>query len=182
MKSVILIGTDHKYQLPTPEGRTSKFEGFEDLIRNICSTHNIRAIAEEMSVEALEEDGLEESVASKICNELGYKHQYSDPTNKKRFELGIRQDADIRAEHIIDGSTEAEIEADVAVRGRAASDKIREQYWWTQISELDTWPLLFICGADHFESFASLIRCNDMEVFEAAGDWEPVDAEESKCT
>jgi len=89
--------------------------------------------------------------------------------------LGIRTDEDIRIEGWLKSWTQKQIEAVVAKCGTDASDRIREQHeWLRRIQELDTWNLLFICGANHFASFANLLQRAGIAVIEACQDWEPI--------
>lgn len=173
MPIVVLIGTDHKFQRPGNGPHLKGVAEFRHTLHNLCHQHKIIAIAEEMSLYALQEKGVSESVAQRLCAEQGLPHQFSDPSPEERWKLGIRQDNDIRAEHLSDGWTDEQVKVDVLARGRAVSDLIREQYWWRRIQDLDTWPLLFICGAKHFTSFASLLRCAGVSVVEVCQDWEP---------
>lgn len=171
IRTVVLVGTDHKFQVPSNE---LGVEEFRRAMRALCKQHKVLAIAEEMSLHALKEKGATESVALQLCADLDdLRHQFSDPSHQERWKLGIRQDNDIRVEHLSDDWTLEQIEADVAARGRAASDPIRERFWWSRIQQLNTWPLLFICGANHFVSFAALLRGAGVEVIEEYRDWEP---------
>ena len=173
MKTVVLVGTNHKFQRPVDGSNADGIAQFRSTIMDICLRHKIAAIAEEMSLHALQEKNVAESVAQQVCTLLGVHHQLSDPSPEERYKLCIRQDNDIRAEHMLDEWTREEIEADVLLRGSTPSDRIREQFWLRKIQELDVWPLLFICGANHFASFAALLRANHVDVFEAHLDWEP---------
>lgn len=172
MKSLILLGTAHKFQKPDLNIDIESIEEFRAAIRELCSSYHIRAIAEEMNREALEEHDLEDSIANQICKEIQLCHQYSNPTNKQRIQMGIRQENDIRAEHMFDGLGAEKLKAEVNSH-MAAYDKIREKFWWSRIMELNVWPLLFICGANHFVSFAALANENGAVVTEAFPDWKP---------
>lgn len=174
MKTVVLVGTAHKYQRPGNGPHADGIAQFRVMIQELCLQHDLAAIAEEMSLQALQEYDVTESVAQQVCALLGgLRHQLSDPPHAERFKLGIRQDNDIRVEHLSDGWTEEQIEADVLARGSVPSDRIREQFWLQKIQELNAWPLLFICGANHFTTFAALLRANQIDVVEVHPDWEP---------
>jgi acetylornithine deacetylase/succinyl-diaminopimelate desuccinylase-like protein len=73
---------------------------------------------------------------------------------------------------MLDEWTQEQIEADVLERGSVPSDQIREQFWLRKIRELDVWPLLLICGANHFTSFAALLSAGHIDVVEVHPDWE----------
>ena len=173
MKTIVLIGTNHNFQRPVMGPYAEGIEVFRHTLHELCLQYKIHAIAEEMSLHALHEHDVEESVAQQVCADLGLLHQLSDPSPLERSELGILQDNDIRVEHMLDGWTQEQIEADVLARGSQASGIIRECFWWQKIQEFDTWPLLFICGADHFSSFTDLLNSDGVEVIEACRDWEP---------
>ena len=174
MQTVVLVGTSHIFQRPVNGPHADGIEQFRIVIQNLCLQYALAAIAEEMSWHALQEHNVTESVAQQVCVSLGcLRHQLSDPSPEERYKLGILQDNDIRVEHLHDGWTHEQIEADVLARGSAPSNRIREQFWLRKIQELDVWPLLFICGANHFASFAALLRAGHIKVVEAHPDWEP---------
>ena len=173
MRTVVLVGTHHKFQRPVNGPHAAEIESFRNTIRELCFLQKVHAIAEEMSLHALQEKGVTESVAQQLCAELGLRHQLSDPSPEEKRELGIRQDNNIKTEGWLNNWTPEQIDAAVLKYGNDASDRIREQEWLTRIQELDVWPLLFICGADHFTPFAALLREAGMTVIEAHQDWEP---------
>ena len=175
MQTVVLVGTAHKFQLPVNGAQADGIAQFRIMILDLCRQQDLAAIAEEMNPHALQENSVTESVAQQVSALLGRRHQFSDPSPEERYKLGIRQDNDIRAEHFFDEWTQVQIEADVLARGRVPSDRIREQFWLRRIQELDAWPLLFICGSDHFTSFAALLRADSIDVVEAHLDWEPAE-------
>ena len=174
MQTVFLVGTDHNFQRPVDGPYSLGIAQFRAKIQQLCAENQLAGIAEEMSVSALEEHGVSESVAWQVCASLGLRHQYSEPASRiERYALGIRQDNDIRAEHFFSDWTQEQIEADVLARGRVPSDRIREDYWLRKVLEFNVWPLLFICGANHFSSFSTLLRTSGIHVVEAYADWEP---------
>lgn len=176
---VFLIGTSHAYQFGenvvfgdttcTPEIGT-EFRQYLTIAHNL---HGIRAFAEEMSLDALAEMGRTVSLPKLVADELSVLHRYCDPTHQEKAQLGVHQDNYIRAEHMFDEWTREQIDADVLARGSVPSDRIRERFWLKRIQELDTWPLLFVCGANHFNSFAALLRASHLDVVEAHRDWVP---------
>ena len=173
MRTIYLIGTSHTFQLPSNELHSNEIVKFQQMIQTFCTSYRVSGIAEEMNQQVLDGKLIAKSVAQKVCELLGIYHQFSDPSQKERYELGIRQDNDIRVDHVFKKSTPAEIEADVLARGSVPSDRIREQFWLRKIQELNVWPLLFICGASHFTEFAKLLRSNSIDVIEIHRDWTP---------
>ncbi len=173
MLTVILFGTSHKYQFPLNERHAVGIKSFRSTIRELCILHKVRVIAEEMSLHAMHENRVAESVAQQLSVELGLYHQLSDPSPKERVALGIRQDNDIKLDGFLNGWASEQIEAEIVESGRVVSDRIREQCWLRRIQEFNVWPLLFICGADHFTSFAAVLRNAGVNVVEAHQDGEP---------
>jgi len=95
---------------------------------------------------------------------LKIEHQFSDPPPDVRRELKVRQENDIRA--FGKKVTEPQIQSQIR-----ESHAIRERYWLDQLLSLGTWPVLFICGADHTDSFALLLQENGFDVLVAFSDW-----------
>lgn len=174
MQTVVLVGTDHNFQRPVDGPHSEGIAQFRKRIQELVLEYGLAGVAEEMSLSALEEYDVKESVAQQVCASLGLSHQFSEPSSREeRYKLGIRQDNDIRAEHMFDDWTHEQIEADVLARGRIPSDRIREQFWLRKAQEFNVWPLLFICGANHFAAFSALPKASGIKVLEAHADWEP---------
>lgn len=169
MAKIVLVGASHKYQ--TGFAKVEVIEQFTHLLHSLCYEHGVTSIAEEMNQAALTEAGVTESVAGAIATELKLTHQLSDPLPEIRQQLGIRAENDIQAQGFINNWTQAQIEFEV----RKSLDA-REQYWLGQLKILNSWPLLFVCGANHSESFSALLRSCGFEVLVSVADWEPNNA------
>jgi len=117
----------------------------------------VKAIAEEMSVEALERYGVPQSICQQVAETLHLAHRYCDPSTPERKALGVVEDDDIRMAGFFANRDPQQVEADVR-----ASYAIRERYWLAHLLQLDTWPVLFICGANHTEAFRALLQANDI--------------------
>ena len=114
MKTVVLIGTDHKFQKPIDGPHREGIENFRNTIRQLFARHELCAIAEEMNLPALIEDNLQESIAQQVCVELGNKpHNFSDPDRKERSELGIQDSNAIRLEGMNHGWTNEQVNAEI---------------------------------------------------------------------
>ena len=50
---------------------------------------------------------------------------------------------------------------------------MRERIWLEKIYCFKIWPLLFICGADHFDEFSKLLKQSEFHVIESYKDWIP---------
>ncbi len=163
---VIIIGTDHRYQRRDVELDNRAHELFTLLLRNLASEHGVRGIAEECNLAALAEYDVEESTVEAIARDLKVPHRYCDPDRRERAALGISQENDIRAGHILDNVSEEQIQSEIQ-----DSLRRREVYWLQQVNDFDLWPVLFVCGADHVQSFASLLKSQGHTVVIAEHDW-----------
>lgn len=165
---IILVGTSHIYQMTkssTPEGKEIK-----SYLCELCSGHHIVAIGEEMSIETLEGYESKESVPMSLTLDLGLQHCFCDPSPAEKIRLNIQQENDVRthAQGFLHNCSEDEINTRIQ-----DEYKKREKYWLEQLQSFDKWPLLFICGANHVESFSKLLIATGIEVLVASKDWEP---------
>ena len=153
MRTVLLIGTSHEYQWPRagPSGKGS--EKFRSLVDATCWQNGVKALAEEMSLDALQLRGVSESICKQVADALGISHRYCDPSLEEQRARGIVVEDDIRLRGFFSGQDPQQVEAEV----RASSAR-RRQYWLEQLLELDSWPLVFVCGADHVEPFHALLQ------------------------
>lgn len=168
LRTVLVIGTSHEYQRPLPESASQAPGRFRALVAATCRQQGVRAIAEEMSLDALQRHGAHESVCKQVAEALGIAHRYCDPSTKEQEALGVAEGDSIRMSGYFANRSQEEIEA--AVR---ASDAIRERCWLECLLELDSWPVLFVCGANHTEPFRELLRANAIAVHVLFAKWEP---------
>jgi hypothetical protein len=161
-RTVALIGTSHTYQRP---GHATEGE-FRRLINQACASLKVRAIAEEASLEALAQKHASHSICEEIAKTAGLSHRYCDPNNEQRNALNIRGKQDIEWEGFCDNWSPERIQQEVA-----ASHAIRERYWCAELVHLDCWPLLFVCGADHIDSFCAILKNEDFHVDVIVRDW-----------
>jgi hypothetical protein len=161
-RTVVLIGTSHTYQR---SGHAREGE-FRTLINEVSAAFKVRAIAEEMSREALEQKETSRSLCEEIANAAGLSHRYCDPNNEQRKALNLRGKQDIEWDGFCFDWSPERIEQEVA-----ASHSIRERYWLTQLLQLARWPVLFICGADHIDSFYLVLKSKGLHVDIVVRDW-----------
>jgi hypothetical protein len=161
MRTVALVGTSHKYQLPATIGA----DDFQTFLANICIASKVTAIGEEMSVEGLMQKCASESVCKTISNTLSIAH-YCDMDNEQRKARSVIGVLDIEYEaYRNDWSCEK------LAREIRTSHDIRERYWLGELLDLNTWPVIFVCGADHVEPFRTLLETNGLHVDIVARDW-----------
>ena len=165
---VIVVGTSHSIQLGKNGASGEADEQFTAFLESICHRYRVRVVAEEMNTEALAENKRSTSIPQRLATSLKLEHRFCDPNRSERIALGILQENDIRARAFGSGSSEAEIVACVA-----ESHQKRERYWLDQLRALDRWPVLFVCGADHVGSLATLLEREGIAKLIAAQDWAP---------
>ena len=164
MKIVVLIGTSHIFRRPKSTGAYE----FLSFIEHVCNVFNILAIGEEMSLEGLLENNESQSVSEQFANIRNLPHRYCDPDSSERKLLGVRQGSEIEGVGFLGNWSQEKIEREIK-----ESYAIRERCWLERLAELDAWPVLFICGANHIQSFSSLLASNGFQIHIAAKDWEP---------
>lgn len=160
-RPVFLIGTKHDYQLPGKRGAHQ----FRDLLFHVVLEHCVRAIAEEMSSDGL--FGRQQSTCLEVAEACGLAHRYCDPNTAERQALGILVDEDTpRMAAFFSGRDPQEAQAEVK-----ASHGCREQFWLDGLLDLDTWPVLFVCGQAHTDRFRTLLETNRLVVHLLFTNW-----------
>jgi len=171
MKKVILLGTEHSIQ---------RGQNFPDLFTSIlveeCEKNKVNAIAEEI-IEG------EETVASKFASDRQLKYLYADPNKEDRLKGGIptRIDVEMTFKYMDkypevaiwnEETLPTEVREEFSKRTEKAH-RMREKVWLENILNFDHWPLLFICGADHFDEFSKLLKTSKIQVVESHKHWIP---------
>ena len=97
-----------------------------------------------MSLAALKKHFISgDSVPCRIARAAGLPHRYCDP------------DPEIQKQLSID------------------SNEQREKYWIQELMLLNVFPVLFVLGTDHIDSFKLLLREHRLTPFIVARDWQP---------
>ena len=133
VRRVVIVGTSHNYQIPPISLAATEFRAF---LGGISNTHLVRAIAEEMSREAL----ANWHVTSSLCHELaiaaGVPHRYCDLNEAQRSAAGVRHEHEIKVVGFFSRWSTEKIEQEVR-----ASHSIRERHWMKELLDLDNWPV-----------------------------------------
>ena len=173
-KRLVLIGTSHTYQYGAGNAWSSKApctpeaeQAFRKMLTDIAVKHRVGGIAEEMNEDGLAEAEKLASVPQIIAGILGLPHIVCELNRQERVVLGIEQENEIRISAFLNGKSEEDVE--VALKEQFLR---RESVWLERVEALGTWPVLFICGANHVPSFSALLRQRgvDCEVLDA--DWQ----------
>ena len=165
-RTVFVLGTDHCYQRRDVHFTEAQHVAFAQFVIEICRTRQIEVVGEEFSIDALAEAQIAQTVPYAIARSLNLVHRYCDPDLATRAKLGIQKEGDIRVNAHFNRWAESVIQQKLQ-----ASHRARETLWLQQIFELDVWPLLFVCGADHVMSFLTLLREQNIQVELVASDW-----------
>ena len=165
-KHIYIIGTDHRYQNGSMDFTEDQHEGFRSALANIAEEYQIKLIAEENNTEALNENGITQSVPQKVAANVNTRHLFTEADRGYRAKNGMKQENDIRASGFMNNLNDEEIRLRVE-----ESYRNRENYWLKQIIEADCWPVLFICGANHAEEFSKLVLSKGFECVVLFKDW-----------
>ncbi len=176
-KTIHLIGTSHRYQVRQSDA-DPPCEVFRSLVLTAVRAHAVSLIAEEMSLEAVQERGAKASVCREVADELQLPHCYCDANRAERAVLGAEDEQAIWhrlsfAAHR--GITHAEIDQLAAPLIRASHDK-REYLWLQRLDREGRFPSLFVCGANHVDTFSALLERQGMRVNVLYRDWALDDA------
>ena len=88
VRHVVIVGTGHSYHVPPTGPAADEFRAF---LGKICNAHQVQAIAEELSQEALAKTW---KYAKSLCHDLadaiGVSHRYCDLDTAQRSAVGVR--------------------------------------------------------------------------------------------
>jgi len=167
MRTVLLIETMHRYQMPWPHDQ--EVRRLRRVIIETCIRKEVKALAEEMCLDGLQIYGFDESICQQIADDLDLAHKYCNPSYQEYEALGlIINEEQYRFGGYRAGKSKQQIEHEIR-----ANHQIRERYRFERLLELDTWPVLFICGSDHTTSFQQLLQANDIVVHVLFERWVP---------
>ena len=162
-KQVLIVGINHQIQMGGQEASKHESDGFKKQLVEWCIKENPRAIAEEMSRDAVTEADIHRTVPEEVVEELKLKHKYCDPDRETRAKLRIRDKNEIRMDAFIADRDPSELLKD--------RERKRERYWLKQLEFLDTFPVLFVCGYCHVDSFKELLECHGFKTKILESDW-----------
>ena len=174
--AVYIIGTLHSYQFGAGYSFGDLFcteddeLSFQSTILAACKRYCIAAIAEEMSITALQEQSVSVSVPKKVSDILGMgdNHLYCDPTREQQECLGIRDENTVKAYGMMTGKSGSEISEDQIVERLK-----REPIWREKLLRSHNWPVLFICGHWHVPTFSEEMRKAGRSVKVLYKNWNP---------
>lgn len=172
-KRLVLIGTKHTYQYGAGNAWNSEApctpedeQAFRQMLADVAAKQHVGCIAEEMNEDGLADAKKSESVPQIIAGILGLPHVFCELNRQERVAQGIKQESDIRVAAFFKEEPEEYVEDELKDQFHR-----RESIWLARIEAIDTWPVLFICGADHVPSFAALLQENGVECAVLYPEW-----------
>jgi hypothetical protein len=144
---IFLIGTNHELQHDAPARRARPEivnparDRFRSYLMEMASWTKVAAIAEEFAEEVLSHLRAN-SICCMVAHQMNIAHKFCEPTTSERLKLGIPAFG-------TEGLPEDE---------KLKSDQIRRAFWLDKLMHFDHRPALFVCGADHVDSFAKMLR------------------------
>jgi len=130
---VCIVGVNHRIQWwPPPDelgsGWKRRLTDFETYLDDQCQRFNVDLLAEEFNKEMLRNSRSVRSCAKAVADNRGISHRYCDPTMDERN------------------------------RDRVDSVEKRMHVWLQRILATSSQRVLFVCGDDHVEDFATLLK------------------------
>lgn len=164
---VYILGTCHAYQRNDDSCLPNSIDEFKLYLKSVCQLNGIKSIGEEMSLTALEENDRKESIPKTFAQEYGnLPHRYCDPDRSEQERLGIKPSDYFNVQAHLEKWPEEK-----KAKLEWEEDLKREPSWLCNILELNVWPLLFICGSKHVESFSQLLSASSFIVYIVNKNW-----------
>ena len=171
----ILAVNEHRYQAINPSNNPYECE-FHDYVLKHVRAKRINHLAEEMNDELLQSKyGADESVCRKLANALGLTHSMCELNTEERRQRGIKSRVDFMAEELWHGDgTESSEQVDKKFRAYQRKQfDIRENAWLEKLQPHLSENVLFVCGANHVNSFPRLLKSEGIESRVICKSWKP---------
>ena len=175
---IFIIGTDHYFQVSTTPKRDGA--GKLDLIRfqrylsASAKRMGAKMIAEEASVEWVNDQGPDAwSIAQRVAEQISIRHRFCDPDTDERRALGLKSGGELwdKANAIAMRSGR-----DIVAVWREEvrnSFPAREDFWLSRLKVrgFKKMVILFVCGADHVDTFKATLAANGVQASIYCRDW-----------
>lgn len=151
-----VLGTYHLLQQASNKCKAASISLLETEVKRILTEHNIRWIAEEMSV-----DGLEKNAQQEPCQTVCQRIAGDDMVEFVDLDMQERAKLSLSTLQIHDMSKHP---SDIVERRRIKHvlddlcGDVRERVWVARVLKRNEWPVLFVCGASHAVSVDRLFR------------------------
>ena len=168
MKMVELLGTSHRFQYGAPDCSEEEEAAFISLLKELASRSKVAALAEEACEELMVRQPRLESTCATAARELKIADLYCEPSQSVRGKLGVRGHQAIEQDAWLLHWPQEQKLAE-----HAKEFAVRENYWSVQLLMADTWPVLFVCGAEHIRSFSTMLKSHGVVSKVVCNDWTP---------
>lgn len=161
---IYIFGVNHQFQW---DDKLELSGEFKRSILDIIDTKRIELIGEEFSIEACRRNNITNSVLYEIAVKKSIKHVYCDPNTKERKKLGIPTSQEIRgvlSYKVNDIQSYKEFER-MSEKEEKKYWCIREKEWLNRIRRgiHNKSNILIIIGNDHVDSFADLLKKENIQ-------------------
>ena len=163
MREAILLGTSHDIQRNEVHGDELRL-----LVNNLVEKYGVKAIAEEIRPEY-------DSIAKNIASVKGIEHIIIEPTLDEKKQFGIDDPGRIDMELVMRAQEPGEeftglneVQKSELEQRTQKTYRQREAEWFKRIADKNIWPVLVICGTEHYEPFSSLLLQSGIEVEKCA--------------
>ncbi len=156
---IFIIGVCHLRQHGLLDNESVVNE-FTVYIKSFVKERKIVVIAEESSLEYLDEKALSKTPTQVMCDSLNIKHIFADPNRNERRILGIRGRNEIAKDLGIYRSDEKYTPDEINKINLIAKpyDKLREKEWLKRIGGETDKQVIFVCGKDHVKTLTDLLE------------------------
>jgi hypothetical protein len=169
MMNILLIGLNHCHQLLGYAKESGKFKSF---LKGLCLKECPDIIAEELNEDAIKQWKANDSVARKIAISLKVRHLFCDPDLKERKALDIKCFKEIAQELGYGPVLTREQTSKVENIEKIHWEK-RERFWLCKLIEKQFDKCIFILGANHIDSFNTLLTVRGFRSTIIERDWQP---------
>jgi hypothetical protein len=175
---IFIIGTDRYVQVSTTPKRDGA--GKQDLIRfqrylSVSAKHlGAKMIAEEASKEWVNDQGPDAwSIAKRVAEQMGIRHRFCDPDAGERRAAGLKSGGELWDKaNAISMRSGRDI---VAVWREEVRNSFpaREDFWLRRLKVrgFKKMTILFVCGAEHVDTFKTTLASNGVEASIYCRDW-----------
>lgn len=146
MTHIVVLGTSHTLQCGHSSEPAASVQMFEAEVRKLIAQYSIARVAEEMSSDGLARHEVSETVAQRIAREIGTEYQQVDLSQTERANLDLGDGPLFTIQRLYRPPDCGQGFRDVMFE---IEGEIRERIWTFRILNLQSSPVLFICGALH---------------------------------
>jgi hypothetical protein len=177
-----IIGTRHALQVWTDakrkgesiEAKKKDVEAFEKCLTDAARSLRADLIAEEANEEFVGRHGQGAfSVAEAVARKFGIRHLFCDPDTGERRAMGLKTGGELTAHATAIANATGHDFMDVHDAELKKNFPAREAFWLERLGrfEPNKKSIIFVCGADHVDSFKALLESKEIAARVHYRDW-----------